>query len=107
MLERGEIEIGAELAVDAGEQIEIELRGDAVGVVIGAIEDVGRLDEIDADDEQLRRRRGSRAGAAQKLPPPRAARNCRWSSPGKKPARGIAATATGGSVIMVKSAATG
>ena len=35
MLERGEIEIGAEFAIDARQQIEIELRGHALGVVIG------------------------------------------------------------------------
>ena len=48
------------------EQIEIELRGDAGGVVIGAIENVGRLDEIDADDEQRSRPEHAR-GVAQKL----------------------------------------
>ena len=35
MLEGGEIEVGAELAIDARQQIEIELRGDAGRVVIG------------------------------------------------------------------------
>ena len=39
MAEAVEIEIGAELAVDAAQQIEIELRGDAGGVVIGGVED--------------------------------------------------------------------
>ena len=33
-----QIEVGAELAVDASEQIQVELRGDALGVVVGGIE---------------------------------------------------------------------
>ena len=84
VLERGEIEIGAELAIDAGEQIEIELRGDAVGIVIGAIENIGRLDEIDADDEHATRRPASARHGARK-----AAASCGSKlpmvEPGKKP----------------------
>ena len=38
MLERRKIEIGAKLAVDARQEIEIEFCGHAFGVVIGAIE---------------------------------------------------------------------
>ena len=40
VLEGSEIEIGAQLAVDPGEQIEIEFRGYAFGVVVGAVENV-------------------------------------------------------------------
>ncbi len=47
-------------------RLRLNFGGDAGGVVIGAIENVGRLDEIDADDEQ-----GSRpehaSGVAQEL----------------------------------------
>ena len=35
VLEGGKIEIGAELAIDARQEIEIELRGDTFGIVIG------------------------------------------------------------------------
>ena len=38
MLEAAEVEVGAELAVDARQQIEIELRGDALLVVIGLLQ---------------------------------------------------------------------
>ena len=48
---RGEIELGAELAVDARQQIEIELRGDALRVVVGLLQDLRVLHQIDADDE--------------------------------------------------------
>ena len=51
MLEGGKIEIGAELAIDAGQQIEIEFRGHALGIVIGGTQNLDVLDEIDADDE--------------------------------------------------------
>ena len=51
VLEGGKIEIGAEFAIDAHQQIEIELGGDALGIVIGAIKNVGRLVQIDADDQ--------------------------------------------------------
>src|SRR5215468_4843869 len=49
--ERIEIEIGAKLTIEAREHIEVELRGHALGVVIGGIENADVLDEIDADDE--------------------------------------------------------
>src|SRR5262245_36734109 len=51
MAERIEIEIGGKLAIEAHEQIEVELRGHALGVVISSVENAGVLDEIDADDE--------------------------------------------------------
>ncbi len=51
MLEAREVELGAELAIDAREQIEIELRGDALRVVVGLLQDLRVLHQIDADDE--------------------------------------------------------
>src|SRR5262249_35294205 len=38
MAERLDIEVGSELAIDAREQIEVELRGHACGIVIGGVE---------------------------------------------------------------------
>ncbi len=66
MLERGQIEIRAEFAIDARQQIEIEFRGHARGIIIGGTEDLGVLDQIDADDED---RAGAQhgAGMAQKF----------------------------------------
>ena len=52
MLEGAEIEIGAELAIDARQQIEIEFRRDALGIVVGVVENFGVLHQIDADHEQ-------------------------------------------------------
>src|ERR1700728_1973462 len=51
VLERCKIEIGAELAIDAGEQVQVEFRSHAFGIVVGAIKNVGRLGEIDSDHE--------------------------------------------------------
>src|SRR3984885_1833066 len=51
VLEGGEIEIRAQLAVDAHQEIEIELGSHALGIVISAIENVGRLFQIDADHQ--------------------------------------------------------
>src|SRR5690242_21926751 len=51
VLEGGEIEIGAELAIDAGEQIEIEFSGHPFGVVIGRRQDRYIFDQIDADHQ--------------------------------------------------------
>src|ERR1700685_4339815 len=51
MLEGVEIEIGAELAVDARQQVEIEFRRDTLGVIVGVVENFRILDQIDADDE--------------------------------------------------------
>src|SRR5215468_11457554 len=51
MLERGKIEIAAEFAIDAGEQIEIELRGYPFGVVVGRTQDRDVFDQIDADHQ--------------------------------------------------------
>ena len=66
MLEGVEIEIGAELAIDARQQIEIEFRGDTLGIVVGAVENLRVLDQIDADHEQ-RARAQHVAGMAQKF----------------------------------------
>src|SRR5271156_4486299 len=48
MLKGGEIEIGPQLAIDARQQIEVEFRSDALGIVVGAVENVGQLFKIDA-----------------------------------------------------------
>src|SRR5262245_17897559 len=50
MDEAGEVEIAAELAVDALQHIEVEARGDAGRVVIGVVERALVLLQIDADD---------------------------------------------------------
>ena len=51
MREAGEVEIAAELAVDAREQIEIEGGGDAARIVIGGDQDPLGLLQIDAEQE--------------------------------------------------------
>ncbi len=66
MLEGGQIEIGAELAIDARQQIEIEFGGHAFGVIVGRAQDLGILDQIDAD-HQHRAVAENGAGMAQKL----------------------------------------
>ena len=50
--EGGEVEAGAELTVGALEQVQAEGGGDALAVVIGGLEDVAGLAQVDADDEQ-------------------------------------------------------
>ena len=51
MAERVNIEVSRELAIDTREQVEVELRRYARGIVIGRVENVGVLDEIDANDK--------------------------------------------------------
>src|SRR5262245_54815574 len=51
MAEGANVEIAAKLAIDAREQIEIEARGDALGVVVGGVEDRRILHQVDADDQ--------------------------------------------------------
>src|SRR5437868_5738299 len=46
-----EVEVGAQLAVDAGEDVEVEARGDAGGIVIGRMQHAFVLDQVDPDDE--------------------------------------------------------
>ena len=55
MLESREIEITPELAVDARQQIEVELRGDAGRVVVRGIQDLRLLLQIDANDQNAGR----------------------------------------------------
>src|SRR5207237_9471393 len=50
MTERCKIEVAAELAVHAPQDVDIEPRGDACRVVIGGVEDRLVLDQVDADD---------------------------------------------------------
>jgi hypothetical protein len=64
VLETFEIEVAAELAIDARQNVEIELRRDAGGVVIGGIEDGAVLRQVDAHDEDRSRAEGA-AGIAQ------------------------------------------
>src|SRR5947209_5270149 len=46
-----QVETAAELAVDAREQIEIELRRDAGAIIVGGIEDFRILHQVNADDK--------------------------------------------------------
>src|SRR5215218_1955994 len=62
--EGGNVEIAAELAVDADQNVEIESRGNAGGVVIGVVNHPLVLLEVDADDH-LRTPSKNLAGAAQ------------------------------------------
>src|SRR5713226_5698370 len=64
MPEGGEVEIAAELAVDAMEHVEIEACGDAGLIVVGLIQHALVLFEIDAD-HHLRALPQDVAGAAQ------------------------------------------
>src|SRR3984885_5856366 len=66
VLEGGEIEILAQLPVGPHQEIEIELVSHALGRVITTIANVGRLFQIDADD-QHRSAPQDDGGAAQKL----------------------------------------
>src|SRR5262249_13848519 len=52
MFERLELERAAKLTVNSRQQVEVELRCDAVDIVIGSVEDIGRFDEIDANNER-------------------------------------------------------
>src|ERR1700722_10163698 len=61
---RRKVEIAGELAVDAGQQVEIETRGDAGGIVVGGVERPFVLFEIDTD-QHLRTAPQNTAGAAQ------------------------------------------
>src|SRR5262249_20661035 len=47
-----ELEIAVELAIDARKQIEIELRGQAGGVIVSGVEDAGVLHQVDPDDQR-------------------------------------------------------
>src|SRR5579864_7977537 len=65
MLERRKVEIGSELAIDPRQQVQIEFRRHAGGIVIGVMQDRVILDQIDADQKQ-RARAERLAGMAQK-----------------------------------------
>src|SRR6185369_5661088 len=60
VLEALELEGAAQLAIDPPQQIEVELGRDAGGVVIGVVENLGRLHQIDTDDHN---RAGAEDGA--------------------------------------------
>ena len=76
VLEVAQLEIAAELAIDAAEQVEIERAGDAGGIVVGDQHAVRFLDQVGADEQQCRReawqrrrsRRNSSAHLRSKLP---------------------------------------
>src|SRR5215467_12174892 len=51
MVEALEIEISVELVIDAREQVEVELRGEAGLVVVGGVKDTRVLHQIDSDDQ--------------------------------------------------------
>src|SRR5512142_3380346 len=51
MLEGIQPESAPKLAVDAREQIEIEFGGHARGVIVGGVEHLHRLDQVDADNQ--------------------------------------------------------
>ena len=106
MAEACEIEVAVELAIDAREQVEIELRRDAGGVVIGGVEDAGVLHQVDADD-QRRAAPEHAPGVAQERRRPRAARNCRWSSPGRSRPAPCRRPPPAARTACVKSASTG
>lgn len=52
MFEAIDIDLGAAFAVDAGEEVEVEGGGDALGIVVGGFEDIGGFVEINADEER-------------------------------------------------------
>src|SRR5437764_12680847 len=52
MLERGDVEIRAELAIDAHQQIAVELRSHALSIVVSGVKQFRIFDEINADDER-------------------------------------------------------
>jgi hypothetical protein len=53
-------EVGAELAVEADQEVLVEGRGDALGVVVGALEEGDVLAQVDADEEAAVVARGGR-----------------------------------------------
>src|SRR5262245_56189773 len=56
MLERADLEIAAQLAIDADEEIPVEGRGHPERIVVGQQELALRLDEVRADEERVARR---------------------------------------------------
>ena len=53
VLELVGVEVGAELAVEDGEDVLVELGGDAGGVVVGGLEPGGVLDQVGAEQEPV------------------------------------------------------
>ena len=65
VLEGVDVEVGAELAVDDVQDVAVERRGDARGVVVGGLDDRRVLDEVGAEQQAVARRAAtwpSRAG---------------------------------------------
>ena len=98
MAERREIEIRAQFAIGADQQIEVEGGRDALRVVIGGYEDRRILDHVDADDEAcaLRPARAQNGAAG-----PARHRGSRLPmvEPGKNPRRGAPARPGGNSAL--------
>jgi hypothetical protein len=53
MAKRGEVEVAAELAVDARQEIEVERGGDAERIVVRRLEDVAALAQIGAEEQRV------------------------------------------------------
>ncbi|MEX2210367.1 MAG: hypothetical protein WD689_01190 [Gaiellaceae bacterium] len=53
VLEGSEVELGAELAVEHLEDVQIELRGDALVIVVGALQHRGVLNEVRAEQQRV------------------------------------------------------
>src|SRR5262245_66671699 len=51
MVKAREIEIAIELAIDAREQVEIELRRQAGRIIVSGVEDLRVLHQVDPDDQ--------------------------------------------------------
>ena len=66
MRERRDVEIGAKLAIDSYEEVEIEGRGHAERVVVGQLQHRRRLHQIGAEQEQIPRSQGG-ANVGQQL----------------------------------------
>ena len=76
VLEVAQIEIGAQFAIDARQQIQIEGRGDAGGIVVGSQHPVASFTR--SAPSSRHRRAGARAADRAETRGRRCARNCRW-----------------------------
>ena len=81
VLEGVELEVRVELAIQPGEQVQIERGSDAAAVVVGGVQHGCVLADVDAEQE---RAAGHALGERWRAAPPRErARGCRSSSPGR------------------------
>ena len=72
VLEGVEVEVGVQLAVDHRQQVAVERRGDAGGVVVGGLEHGRVLDQVGAEQQPVLR--AQQRGRASAGTPPRAGR---------------------------------